>query len=170
MTIHIENEYEAEGKGSVSIPYEEIIEKTVAAALDFENCPYECEVNVLLVDDEAIREMNAEFRGIEKSTDVLSFPMIDYAAPAAFEGFDERGELFHPESGELLLGDIVVSIEHVRAQAEAYGHSPVRELAFLVAHSMLHLMGYDHIDEDERAVMEGRQEAILQSCGYGRDV
>lgn len=165
MTISIENEY----RETLDLPYEEIIERVVNAALDQEGCPYECEVNVLLTDDGAIEEMNREFREIQKSTDVLSFPMIDYEKAADFEGFDDRGELFNPETGELLLGDIVVSMDHVKAQAREYGHSEKRELAFLVAHSMLHLMGYDHMEEDERILMEEKQESILQSCGYVRE-
>lgn len=169
MTIDIENEYE-KGESLLSgMPYEEIIERVIGAALDYESCPYECEVNVLLTDDASIREINCGQRGIDRSTDVLSFPMIDYDAPADFGGFDERGELFDPESGELMLGDIVISLDHMAAQAAEYGHSRTRELAFLIAHSMLHLMGYDHMEEEERLVMEKKQEAILQSCGYTRE-
>ena len=166
MTIGIENEYTAE----ISIPYQEIAERVVEDALDYENCPYECSVEVLLTDDGAIREMNEEFREIDRSTDVLSFPMIDYDAPACFDDFDDRPELFHPESGELLLGDIVISMDHVKAQAAEYGHSEAREFAFLVAHSMLHLMGYDHMEDTERAIMEEKQEMILQNAGYTRDM
>lgn len=165
MTIDIEKEYE----GDIGLPYEEIIERVVLEALDYESCPYECEVNVLLTDDDAIREMNARFRELDRSTDVLSFPMIDYEAPADFEGFDDRGELFNPETGELLLGDIVISMDHVRDQAREYGHSEIRELAFLTAHSMLHLLGYDHMEEEERRQMEEKQEEILHKLGYDRE-
>ncbi|MDO4266612.1 MAG: rRNA maturation RNase YbeY [Eubacteriales bacterium] len=165
MTIDIENEF----NGEIAIPYEEIAERVVEEALESENCPYECSVELLLTDDASIREMNGEFREIDRSTDVLSFPMIEYEAPACFDGFDDCPELFHPESGELLLGDIVISMEHVKAQAEEYGHSEEREFAFLIAHSMLHLMGYDHMEEDERRIMEEKQEAILIRAGYTRD-
>ena len=164
MTIQFENEY----SGELRIPCEEIAEAVINAALDHEGCPYECEVSLLLVGDEEIQEMNEEFRSIDRSTDVLSFPMIEYEAPADFDGFDDHPELFDPESGELLLGDIVVSMDHVRDQAEAYGHGETREFAFLVAHSMLHLMGYDHMEDAERLVMEQKQEDILKDLGYTR--
>ncbi|MDO4438180.1 MAG: rRNA maturation RNase YbeY [Eubacteriales bacterium] len=164
MTINIENEY----KDIIELPYEDIIENVVNAALDYEDCPYECEVNVLITDDEAIHEINEEFREIDRSTDVLSFPMIDYTSPACFDGFDDRGELFNPETGELMLGDIVISMDHVYSQAREYGHGAEREIAFLTAHSMLHLMGYDHMEDDERLEMERRQEEILLGLGITR--
>ena len=116
-------------------------------------------------------EMNEEFRGIAAPTDVLSFPFVDYEKPGEFEWLEEEdvdGEYFDPDSGELVLGDIVISVDKVLEQAEKYGHSPKRELAFLVAHSMLHLMGYDHIKEEERLVMEKKQEEILQGLGITR--
>ena len=166
MTIDIENEYE----GRFDLPYEDVIEAVVQAALDYENCPYECAVNVLLTDDKAIEEINEAQRDIANSTDVLSFPMVEYEAPADFDGFDEDPTLFDPESGELMLGDIVISVDHVKAQAKAYGHSETRELAFLVAHSMLHLMGYDHMEAGEREEMEKRQEDILQKLGFTREL
>ncbi len=164
MSVNIENEYERE----IELPYEEIIKNVVEEALDFEGCPFECEVNVLLTNDDEIEKMNEEFRDIGRSTDVLSFPMIEYSSPADFEGFEDEIELFDPDTDELLLGDIVISMDHVYAQAEEYGHAPKRELAFLTAHSMLHLMGYDHMEDDEREVMENKQEEILKNCGYER--
>ena len=164
MSVNIENEYERE----IELPYEEIIKNVVEEALDFEGCPFECEVNVLLTNDDEIETMNEEFRDIGRSTDVLSFPMIEYSSPADFEGFEDEIELFDPDTDELLLGDIVISMDHVYAQAEEYGHAPKRELAFLTAHSMLHLMGYDHMEDDEREVMENKQEGILKNCGYER--
>ena len=164
MSVNIENEYERE----IELPYEEIIKNVVEEALDFEGCPFECEVNVLLTNDDEIEKMNEEFRDIGRSTDVLSFPMIEYSSPAEFEGFEDEIELFDPDTDELLLGDIVISMVHVYAQAEEYGHAPKRELAFLTAHSMLHLMGYDHMEDDEREVMENKQEEILKNCGYER--
>ena len=165
MTINIE--YEAEKK--LDLPYEEIIREVVAAALDYEKCPYEAEVNVLLTDDQEIHRINQEFRGIDRATDVLSFPMGDYETPSDFERLEEVAEdYFNLETGELLLGDIVISVDKVEEQAEKYGHSQARELAFLTAHSMLHLCGYDHMEEDERLVMEKKQEEILSLKGYTR--
>lgn len=170
MTINIENEYadfDAFEK-NLEQTAARIIEKTVETALDHEKCPYECTVNVLFTDDDSIHQINMEQRKVDRSTDVLSFPMIDYDSPACFEGFDDRWELFDPETEELLLGDIVISIDHVKKQAAEYGHSVTRELAFLTAHSMLHLMGYDHMDDDEREIMEERQREILKIAGFPR--
>ena len=165
MTISIE--YEAEKK--LDLPYETIIRDVVEASLDYEKCPYEAEVNVILTDNEAIREINREQRQIDSATDVLSFPMVDYETPSDFDHVEEAVEdYFNPETGELMLGDIVISVEKVEEQAEKYGHSQTRELAFLVAHSMLHLCGYDHMEEEERLEMEERQRAILDTRGDTR--
>ena len=165
MTVTIE--YEAEKK--LSLPYEEIIREIVEASLDYEECPYEAEVNVILTDNPSIREINREHRQIDAPTDVLSFPMVDYGRPADFSHVEEQAEdYFNPETGELMLGDIILSVDKVREQAESYGHSETRELAFLVAHSMLHLCGYDHMEDGEREEMERRQHEILELGGYRR--
>lgn len=165
MTINIE--YEAERK--LDLPWEEIIRTVVEDALDYENCPYEAEVNVILTDNEDIRSINQQFRNIDRPTDVLSFPMVDYDEPSDFDHLEDMpGDYFNPETGELLLGDIVISVDKVIEQAESYGHSETRELAFLVAHSMLHLFGYDHMEDEERITMEKKQEEILERRGYLR--
>ena len=164
MTIEISYE----SKINLDIPYEEIIEKMVVASLDFEDCPYEAEVSVTIVDDEEIRSINNEYRGIDKSTDVLSFPFNEFSAPGNFDDIEENIDAFNPETGELLLGDIILSTEHILEQAKEYGHSKTRELAFLVVHSMLHLMGYDHMEDDERTVMEEKQRKILELEGISR--
>ena len=154
MTITIE--YEAEKQ--LDLPYEDIIRDVVNESLDYEKCPYEAEVNVILTDNQAIQEINREHRQIDAPTDVLSFPMVDYEAPSDFDHVEDAVEdYFNPETGELMLGDIVISVDKVEEQAEKYGHSQTRELAFLVAHSMLHLCGYDHMEEEERLLMEARQ-------------
>lgn len=165
MTITIE--YEAEKQ--LDLPYEEIIQDVVNESLDYEKCPYEAEVNVILTDNQAIQEINREHRQIDAPTDVLSFPMVDYEAPSDFDHVEDAVEdYFNPETGELMLGDIVISVDKVEEQAEKYGHSQTRELAFLVAHSMLHLCGYDHMEEEERLLMEARQNEILERRGYTR--
>ena len=165
MTIEIE--YEAEQQ--LDLPYEEIIRQVVEASLDYEECPYEAQVSVVLTDNARIQEINAEFRQIDRPTDVLSFPLVDYETPAEFAGLeDAEGEYCDPDTGELMLGDIVISVEKVTEQAEKYGHSEKRELAFLTAHSMLHLMGYDHMEEEERVVMERKQAEILEHLGITR--
>lgn len=162
MTVDISYETAIE----LDIPYEDIIRQMVVAALDYENCPYEAEVSVTVVDDKEIQEINKTYRNIDKATDVLSFPMYQYEKAADFDNLDDSA--FNPESGELLLGDIVISAEKVTAQAKEYGHSKEREFAFLLVHSMLHLLGYDHMEEEERLVMESKQKEILELNDYKR--
>ncbi len=164
MTLYIEEE----GKGTLPFDVKETAELIVETALEYEDCPYEAEVNLLLTDDEEIRIMNREHRQIDRATDVLSFPMLDYETPGDLSGIEEQGDAFNPESGELMLGDIVISKERVIAQAEEYGHSVRREYAFLIAHSMLHLLGYDHMEEEERRLMEDRQRGIMDKAEIPR--
>lgn len=166
--MNIEITYESEDK--LEIPYEEIIEKVVLEAMKYESCPYEAEVTVLLADDEKIKSLNSQFRFIESTTDVLSFPMVNFQKGGDFSVLeDELSDMcFHPGTGDLLLGDIAISVQKVRSQAEAYGHSLERELGFLVAHSMFHLMGYDHVDDREREIMEHKQKEVLENLGIVR--
>ena len=112
--------------------------------------------------------MNREHRHIDRATDVLSFPMLEYETPGDLSGIEESADAFDPETGELMLGDIVISKDRVIAQAEEYGHSVRREYAFLIAHSMLHLLGYDHMEEEERRLMEDRQRKIMEKAGILR--
>ncbi len=165
MTFHIENE----AREALEFNYEELLKRVMEECLDYEDCPYEAEISLLLTDNKEIREINKEFRNIDSATDVLSFPAIEYQEPGDFSDLEEAvEEYFHPETGELLLGDIVISVEQAIKQAEEYGHSLVREMAFLTAHSMLHLMGYDHMEEDERSIMEAKQAEILDKLGIIR--
>jgi probable rRNA maturation factor len=166
MTVNIENEY-----GDIVIKnYEKVIREVVSEAVSFVNCPYEICVNVLLTDNDTIHEINNQQRNIDSATDVLSFPLIDYTVPGDFQGLAERKcDYFDLNTDELLFGDIVISIDKVYEQAEAYNHSKTRELAFLVAHSMLHLSGYDHMEAGEREAMEDMQEQILTRKGITRD-
>ena len=145
------------------------IRKCILAALDEEGVDTPCEINVLVTDDASIRAINKAYRNIDKATDVLSFPMCDFETPGVFSHLEETPEeYFDPDTGELLMGDIVISVDKVKEQAEKYGHSQTRELAFLVAHSMLHLSGYDHMEDDERIQMEDMQREILERRGYRR--
>lgn len=153
---------EEEGTIWLSFDTEEIAKTVTEAALDYIGCPYEAEINLLLTTNDEIQEMNRMFRQIDKATDVLSFPMLEYETAGDFSCFDDQEEVFNPESGELMLGDIVISKDKVLEQAEAYGHSPVREYAFLIAHSMLHLFGYDHMEDEERKIMEEKQREIME--------
>ena len=160
---------ETEGKTDFDFDIEEIANLVVNAALDYVQCPYEAEISLLITHDEEIREMNREHREIDRATDVLSFPMLEFETPGDFSAIsEETSDAFDPESGELMLGDIVISADRVAAQAEEYGHSPKREYAFLIAHSMLHLLGYDHIEETERKLMEDRQRGIMEKAGILR--
>lgn len=154
--------FEEEGEIRLPLSCQETAVEVVEAALDYIGCPYEAQVNLLLTENQQIREMNRNFRGIDRPTDVLSFPMIDFETPGTFGFLEDRDDCFDPESGELVLGDIVISKEKVLEQAEAYGHSVKREFAFLIAHSVLHLTGYDHMEEEERLCMEKKQKEILE--------
>ena len=165
MSLYIETE------GTICFPFdiEEVARLVIDAALDIVQCPYEAEINLLLTHDDEIHEMNREHRGIDRATDVLSFPMLEFGIPGDFTGIDEEmSDVFDPETGELMLGDIVISADKVMAQAEEYGHSPKREYAFLIAHSMLHLCGYDHMEADEREEMEQKQRTILEKINILR--
>ena len=159
-----------EGRSLRDFALKQQISKCITAALAHQGVNTPCEINVLVTDDEGIRAINNAYRKIDKATDVLSFPMIDYEAPADFAFLEDSPveDYFDPDTGELLLGDIVISVEKVMEQAEKYGHSVKRELAFLVAHSMLHLFGYDHMEPDEAEVMEDKQNQILLNIGITR--
>lgn len=160
MTLFLEEE------GSVRLPFDvkETAELMIETVLEHEGCPYEAQVELLLTTDEEVHMMNREHRGIDRPTDVLSFPMLDVRTPGDLSGVEEIPDAFDPESGELMLGDIVISKDKVIAQAEEYGHSLKREYAFLIAHSMLHLLGYDHMEDDERLLMEQRQREIMEKA------
>lgn len=169
MTVNIE--YETDVK--LEIDYEDIIKRVVSESVDYVKCPYETEVNVVLTDNASIHVINKEHREVDAPTDVLSFPMVEYQKPADFKAIEDElgaceGEYFNPDTGELMLGDIVISVEKVYEQAEKYGHSPKRELAFLVAHSMMHLFGYDHMVPEEADIMEAKQKEVLNNLGIER--
>ena len=167
MTFYVENET------NVCFPFDpkEIVAKVAEDILEEEQCPYEVQVNVLLTDDEGIRHYNKTYRNLDKPTDVLSFPNLDFDRPADFDKVsDHEADYFDPESGELLLGDIIISVDRVENQAKEYGHSSLREFAFLTAHSVLHLCGYDHMAAEEAAVMEQKQDAALKRLGITRDM
>lgn len=160
MSFCIEEACEA----AFDFPYQSLAETVVAFCLEHEQFPYEAEVTLTLVDNSGIQEINREHRGIDAPTDVLSFPMLSYGQPGDFAFLTEESEEdFNPDTGEAMLGDIVISVERVKEQAVSYGHSERREFAFLLVHSMLHLFGYDHMTEAEAAVMEEKQRLILEA-------
>ena len=152
----------------IGIEYEELAKKVVQKVLDMEGCPYDAQVNLVLTDNEEIQRVNTEFREIPAPTDVLSFPMIPFETPADYAIVEEDQSYFDLDTDELLLGDIMISVDKVFAQAEEYGHSVTREFCFLVAHSMLHLLGYDHMTPEEAVVMENKQRTALDELGITR--
>lgn len=165
MTFYVENEADFD----LGLDYKEIFEKVAREVLTQEKCPYEAEISLTLVNPDVIRSTNSEFRNIDKVTDVLSFPLIEYDSPADFSNIEEDySDCFNPETGELMLGDIMICCERAKEQAEEYGHSVKREFAFLIAHSMLHLLGFDHMEEDEAKIMEEKQARALDSLGISR--
>lgn len=136
---------------------EQLIEDCARAALEEEEIEDDAEVSITLVDNARIRELNAEFREIDRETDVLSFPLGDD------EGFE-----VDPDADAILLGDIVISLERAAAQAKEYGHSFRREVAFLITHSLFHLLGYDHMTPEEETEMFAKQEKVLEKLGILR--
>lgn len=161
--ILIENEQE---KVKIEDSVLDAISAVVKKTLEYEECDFEAEVSVTIVDDAEIKELNNAERGIDRATDVLSFPMLE---------FDEEGnaidcEFDFTDDDLVLLGDIVISAERAYEQAENFGHSFLREMAFLTVHSMLHLLGYDHVDDPEgEKIMIKKQNDVLDMLGITRD-
>ncbi|MGE5633216.1 MAG: rRNA maturation RNase YbeY [Caulobacteraceae bacterium] len=145
---------------------ETFVAQVVGKALDYEECEDEFEVSISFVNNEEMRSLNREYRGIDSTTDVLSFPLMDFDEEV--DQNDEEDEDVEYIDEELALGDIVISMEKVKEQAEEYGHSFERELAFLLVHGMLHLLGYDHEDEAQEKAMFERQENILKEMKLNR--
>lgn len=141
-----------------------LIRRTIRTALAAEGLTAPCEVDVLLTDDDGIHEINRELRQVDRPTDVLSFPEFELT-PGQLPGPEDAD----PGTGLIPLGDMVLSMERVAAQAREYGHSKRRELSYLVTHSVLHLLGYDHLDEGPvKAQMRAREEAIMALLGLER--
>ena len=154
LRIYFENDQK---NHAIKYKMQMLIRKTILATLDYEGMENDVEVSVTFVDDEGIRELNKKFRNMDKPTDVLSFPLLDYEGESEEPFFDE---LCHN------LGDIVISLERAMAQANEFGHSFEREVAFLTAHSMLHLLGYDHeLSDEDDADMRKRQNDIMERMG-----
>lgn len=136
----------------------QILHRGIESAIRIAEGPEEAEVSLTLVDDVRIHELNREFRGVDRPTDVLSFALQE-------ETEDEPDILDYEDD---LLGDIVISVERVRAQAVEYGHSFERELVYLAVHGTLHLLGYDHEEEEDRAEMRRQEEAVMSQVGLLR--
>ncbi len=158
MKVFIENE------SRVAFDFKDmdrVIRKAVKTVMEDKKIPMELDVNVLLTVPSAIRSINREMRGIDSVTDVLSFPYFEYSKPGKFHGKPEDGE-------EQILGDIVLCASKVKEQAKKYGHSQKRELAFLIVHSMLHLIGYDHIDPDDAVLMQKEEKRFMELLKINR--
>lgn len=166
MNLFYENETEYEFEFNAEKIAKEVIEKT----LEIENCPFDVEVNLLVTNQEGIQDYNRNMRQIDAPTDVLSFPNLFFDEPSYFYiAANERADYENPENGLIILGDIVINYQRVISQAEEYGHSCLREFAFLVAHSMYHLCGYDHMTETEAKEMEEKQENVLKILKITRE-
>ena len=165
--IYVDNR---QGKIEVSSKLEEELKNVIEFALKEEEVEIPCEVSLLFVDNDEIREINNETRNIDRATDVLSFPMLDYPNKKFFKdvyidyNFDET----FLDGDELVLGDIVLSLERALEQSEEYNHSYKREVSYLVVHSILHLLGYDHMEEDDKAIMRKREEELLGELKISR--
>ena len=141
----------------------DMIKAVCEAVMAEEECGFDAQISVTLTDNERIRELNREYRGIDRATDVLSFPILDFYGDEADARFDYDGDA-------VMLGDIVISLERAKEQAEEYNHSLRREIAFLTAHSMLHLLGYDHVDDEEgEKIMREKQDKVLNSLNITRN-
>ncbi|MEE3467293.1 MAG: rRNA maturation RNase YbeY [Eubacterium sp.] len=165
MSLFYENTTEV----SFVFDEETLIHKLLTHTMSDLKCPYEVSVDVTVVDEDEIQRLNREFREMDRVTDVLSFPMNEFDAEGCFEGeaFEASMEV-DPETEELLLGDVILCAQKVKSQADEYGHSEEREFAFLVVHSLLHLCGYDHIDDADRQRMEAKQSEILDELNINR--
>lgn len=147
----------------------EIAKKVVSEVLRVKGISAEnVDIDITIVDNDTIRDLNRENRGIDKATDVLTFPNVDITLPFNLGDYDEYD--LNPETGALSLGEIIIAREVMVANATEYGHSAVRECAFLVTHGMLHLLGYDHIEETDRTEMRRNEEEILNNLGFTRDI
>lgn len=162
--VYIEAGYMDE---AVEVPaaVEEQLRRSILAALEEEGVDVPCMIAVIVTDDEVIRQTNLDNRGVDSPTDVLSFPMFPMKP-----GEKPRAEWADPGADKVYLGDMMISLERAKAQAEEFGHSPEREVCYLAVHSVLHLLGYDHLDEGPMKVqMREREEAILGKLGITRE-
>ena len=155
MTVLIDNRTDFE----ITPETEKLFNDVITESLRYEEFDPQCEISLSIVNNDEIQEINKQYRNIDAPTDVLSFPLLT---------FEEGEQADVNENDEIMLGDIIISIEKAISQAEEYGHGLKRELAFLTAHSMLHLMGYDHMEDDEREKKYEKQEAILNNLGITR--
>ncbi len=155
--------------GQIPADLRALLERVMAACLQVEGLPDSCAANMLITDDNAIHEINLEQRDVDRATDVLSFPSVSYPGGTARDNLPLLRREYDPDAGGMYLGDIVISLEHARAQAAEYGHSVEREVGYLTAHSLFHLMGYDHMTGSDKKVMRAREEAAMALVDLKRD-
>lgn len=150
----------------------DLLKNVIEFALKEEEVDVDCEVSLLFVDNDEIREINNETRGIDRTTDVLSFPMLDYEDKKVFKEMYKNYEFSQSDfdGEELVLGDVVLSLERALEQSKEFNHSFEREASYLVVHSILHLLGYDHMEEDDKVIMRKREEEILNKLNITREV
>ncbi len=167
MTVEINN---SQDKIEVVPEIERLIEDCVSQTLKMEGVDIPVEVSVLLVDDHQIHQLNSQYRGVDAPTDVLSFPMLEFEEGGQ-DGSDLQAVLNAAahDGQAMLLGDIVLSLERAQQQAQEYGHSFFREVGYLVVHGMLHLLGYDHEQEEQRLRMRQKEERVMEMLGLSRD-
>ena len=165
MTLYIEEEVDV----NFEFDYKQIASDVINTAIEYLDFPFEAEISITITDEDGIHAINKEFRDIDSPTDVLSFPMLEYESAGDFTNIENNDDYFNPESGEVILGDIVLCLPRIYSQAEEYGHSVLREYAFLIAHSMLHLFGFDHMTEADAKEMEDKQRGILDILKISRN-
>ena len=165
--IYIDNRQE---KISVSDTLSKELTNVIEFALKEEEVDIKCEVSLLFVDNEEIKEINKDTRGIDRETDVLSFPMLEYEDKKVFKDLykDYKFSQSDFDGEELVLGDIVLSLEKALEQSKEYNHSFDREASYLVVHSVLHLLGYDHMEDEDKVIMRSREEDILNKLNITR--
>ena len=171
ITVKTEYINETNEEPEITPKFKTLAGKVIKKALELEGFDKDCKVSVSLVSEEEMKSLNKETRNINRVTDVLSFPNLEFETPGDFSVINNGDfyyDIFDPETGLVFLGDIVICLNRAKQQADEYGHSLKRELAFLTAHSILHLCGYDHMEDDERLVMEEKQRNILDELNIKR--
>jgi len=160
-----------QNKIEVDDELDNVVKSVVEYTLREEQVNVDCEISIIFVDNNEIRTLNKEFRDIDRETDVLSFPMLDYPKDSVYKEVykDYSFDASYLDEGRLVLGDMALSLEKAKEQSKEYGHSFLREVCYLTVHSILHLLGYDHMEEQEKMIMRNREEEILAAFNITRD-
>lgn len=164
MTLMIDNRQDKYDVKEI----EEVVKSVVNKSIEYENIKKDCQVSVIFVDNDQIRDINREYRNIDSSTDVLSFPMLEYDEGRCPGDVINDALDIDIDTGELVLGDIAISLERAYEQSIDYGHSFKREVAYLTVHGMMHLFGYDHEEDEDKRIMREREEGVLKLLSIER--